>query len=167
MHETNFKKPRQTAAARQQGLRDRHGWRTAAKRNKFGDPTKAGEKAAAKRHENAVKAETRGKVLVRSSVCECCGDVEMVTAQKWWKAEHEAHEVVPRSLTRGLAPEYRFSTENTARLCCQCHRWIQDKVLVFEFLSDVRMDGPFTIAPGPNARGRTLAMLGVSTTRGR
>jgi len=99
-----MKAPRQTAAARIAGRRDGHGWRTAPKVNKFGDKTQAGDKAAAKRHENAVKAETRGKVWLRSAVCEACGDSEAVTATKCHKAEHECHEVVPRSLTRGLAP---------------------------------------------------------------
>ncbi len=135
---------RRTAADRVSGHRDGRGWRTAPKVNKHGDSTQAGEKAAAKRHENAVKAETRRKVWLRSNVCEACGDSELQTAGKHWKAEHECHEVVSRAQTRGQAPEIRFSTENSARTCCECHRLLHRKRLRFDFHSDLRMDGPRT-----------------------
>lgn len=144
---TASQKPRRlTAAEKAAKRRDRHGWRTAAKRNKFGTPTKAAEKRDAKRHENAVIAETRRKVWARSSgTCESCGDLERDTAQKWHKAEHEMHEVVPRSLTRGLKPEYRFSTENCARVCVGCHSYLQRHVVEFVFDSVLRMDGPYRV----------------------
>lgn len=147
MHQTFFKPPRKTAAERQ-AERRKGGWRTAPKVNKFGEPTQAGDKAAAKRHENAVRAETRVKVWLRSDRCESCGDLERETASKFHKATHEAHEVLTRAQTRGMAPEYRFSTENTARLCVDCHDKHQKKRLYFEFHSDLRMDGPFTVRQG-------------------
>ncbi len=146
MRDITLHKPeRATAAERQASRRDRHGWRTADKTNKFGTATHAKEKADAKRHENEVRAETRRKVWLRSAVCECCGDTEQQTAGKWHKATHEAHEVISRAQTRGMAPEYRFSTENTARLCCECHRLFTRNRRAFQFQSDLRMDGPFSV----------------------
>lgn len=138
------KPQRMTAAERLARRRDRHGWRTAAKRNKFGEPTKAAETAAAKRHESAVKAETRAHVWRRAAACEACGDSERQTAAHWHKAEHECHEVVPRSLTRGLPPEIRFSTENSARVCGWCHFYLTRHQIEFDFHSDLKMDGPVT-----------------------
>jgi hypothetical protein len=140
------KAPRKTAAEREAGHRDAKGWRTASKRNKHGEPTKAAEKAAARKHEIAVKAATRAKVWARSGgVCEACGDTELVTATKSHKATHEAHEVVPRSLTRGLKPELRFSTENTGRVCAPCHRLLTLHRLEFRFTSDLKMDGTYQV----------------------
>lgn len=147
--EAKAKPDRLTAAEREAARRDRHGWRTAAKVNKLGQPTKAKEKALAKARENAIKAQTRSKVWLRSSVCQGCGDSEEQSAVKWWKREHEAHEIVMRSLTRNMPPEYRFSTENTARLCCRCHQQFHRHRLGFDFHSDLRMDGPFTVVVIP------------------
>lgn len=140
----SLEKPtRATAQAKQDGKRDSKGWRTAPKKNKFGESTQAGDKAAAKKHENEVKAETRRKVWARTSQCDGCGDTEDQTARKWEKREHEANEILPRSATRGLPPEFRFSTENTSRLCVECHRLFHRKRLKFVFDSPLRMDGPF------------------------
>jgi len=139
------KPSRQTAASRKAEHRDARGWHTAAKRNKFGAPTKAKEQADADRLARTVKAETRRRVWTRSAVCEGCGDTERQSAKKWPKAAHECHEVIPRSLTRGQAPAIRFSSENSARLCCQCHRLIQQHRGAFEFLSDIRMDGQYAV----------------------
>jgi 5-methylcytosine-specific restriction endonuclease McrA len=146
-HAKTLQKPtRKTAAERIDGHRDSKGWRTAAKTNKHGDPTKAAEKAAARKHEVQVKAETRAKVWARSNgVCEACGDSEQVTATKSHKATHEAHEVVPRSLTRGLPPEFRYSTENTARVCEPCHGKFTRHQLEFRFTSDLKMDGTYQV----------------------
>lgn len=123
--ETNFK-PRRLTAAEKCAARRRGGWRTAKRRSRHGGSTWAGEKAAAKRHELRVKAATRAEVWRRSSVCECCGRTEWQTAMVSTKATHEAHEVRPRSLTRGRPPEERFSPANTARVCPEpCHRQLQ------------------------------------------
>jgi hypothetical protein len=142
---TNFKPARATADEKRARRRDRHGWRTAPKTSRHGGLTSAGEKAEKKRHENTVRSETRGKVWARSQTCECCGDTEDQTARKYWKGTHEAHEVVPRAQTRNLPPEFRFSTENTARLCCFCHRQWHDGRWRFDFHSDLRMDGPYSV----------------------
>lgn len=140
------KPKRQTAEERRAARRDRHGWRTAAKVNKFGEPTRAAKKVDDRKHEVAVKAETRRKVWLRSPVCDYCGDSEAVTATKDWKRTHEQDEVKPRSLTRGEAPEVRFATSNTARACRPCHVLKTHKVIKVVYLEPARgMDGDVDI----------------------
>lgn len=117
----NFKPARLTKQERLDSRR-KGGWRTAPKTNKFGERTQAGDKLTAKQHEIEIKRETRTFVWIRSEDrCEVCGMTERETAQICHKANHEQHEVVSRAQTRGMAPEIRFSTANTARACTPCH----------------------------------------------
>lgn len=67
----------------------------------------------------------RRAVWRRSLNCELCGDTEHQTrlsgAIKW---SHEMHEDPPRSKTRGLPLEQRFSLKVCCRACPPCH-WKQ------------------------------------------
>lgn len=143
-----FKPPRETAEERRARRRDNRGWRTAPKRSKFGTPTRAAEKAAAHRHEVEVKAETRRLVWARSDRCELlCGLTEYETAATdCFPTRHEQDEVVPRSATRGLPPEVRFSTANTCRACACCHRMkTEHQIGVFMHDDQIGMNGDYDV----------------------
>lgn len=144
----NFKPPKRTAQERSARKRGAIGWRGAPKRSKFGTLTRAGEKAEERRHEVAIKADTRRKVWARSEGrCELlCGLTEAQTAGVCDKREHEQDEVIPRSLTRGLPPEERFSTANTCRTCACCHKMKTDHLIgVFVHDDQIGVDGDYDV----------------------
>lgn len=156
-----FKTPRKTAAERQ-AERRRGGWRTAPKRNRFGEPTRAAEKAKADRHATEVKRATRIHVWRRSDVCEYCGMTEDQTAALYWKRAHEQDEVLPRSLTRGLPAETRFAPGNTARACCECHRKKTAHLIGVVFHDEqLGMDGDVDITDGDGTIIRQIRRPGI------
>lgn len=74
-------------------------------------------------------ADTRRRVWARSSVCEVCGDTERETASKCHKAEHEMHERVLRSKTKGLPPAERYNVAICVRTCPLCHHDLHAQIV--------------------------------------
>lgn len=80
--------------------------------------SRAAEKRERDAHEAAVIGEVRAQVFARDRACRACGG----TRRNFLPDQMD--EMVPRSKTRGLPPEERFSTRNCIRYCALCH---QDK----------------------------------------
>lgn len=76
-------------------------------------PSREDRKDEKKKTQSAVITAVRASVFNLDKACLCgkCRPAET----------DEMHEVVPRSKTRGLPPEVRFSTLNCVRLSRRCH----------------------------------------------
>lgn len=93
--------------------------RTYYERCGLAKPTsRAATKAAKHAHEVEVIRVTRAKVFARDARCRACN------GRRKNFLDDQMDEMRPRSATRGLPPEERFSTANCIRYCALCH---QDK----------------------------------------
>lgn len=74
-------------------------------------PTRQLEKTQKRRHRADIIRAVRLQVMQRDTACRICGRTDSA----------EMHELVPRSLLRGQAPEDIYTTANCLRLCTRCH----------------------------------------------
>jgi hypothetical protein len=87
---------------------------SAAKGLKFAKPEKrATTKAKRDKARAAHIAEIRRQVFARDKFCRIC-----------YRLSQDMHEIVPRSKTRGLSNEIRFSLANCIGVCRECHERI-------------------------------------------
>ena len=84
-------------------------------------------KREARQHEVDVIRTVRALVWERDASCRACAG-----ARGAWLPD-QMHELVPRSATRKMAPERRFSLTNCCRLCALCHRDVTEKRLLIAF----------------------------------
>jgi len=70
-------------------------------------PTRKQRYEAKRKHRADIIRAVRVAVMARDTACRVCGSTR----------DAEMHEIVPRSILRGLAPELVFTTANCLRLC--------------------------------------------------
>lgn len=74
--------------------------------------------ARKRRAQDAVIQGVRRAIWATRSACQLCQGQRRAECAGF---PDEMHEHVPRSLTRRMAPEHRFSLKNCSRLCKCCH----------------------------------------------
>jgi 5-methylcytosine-specific restriction endonuclease McrA len=70
-------------------------------------PTRKAEQAGKRRHKADIIRAVRVQVMQRDTACRVCGSTR----------DAEMHEIVPRSILRGRAPEAIYTLHNCLRLC--------------------------------------------------
>ena len=74
-------------------------------------PTRKQRYEAKRKHRADIIRAVRVAVMQRDTACRVCGSTR----------DAEMHEIVPRSILRGRAPEAIYTLHNCLRLCAKCH----------------------------------------------